>query len=422
MKKRRLMAMLLAGAMALGSSAAVGAEEAAAPAEATEAPAAEAAAPAETTEAPAADAAAPAEAAEAPAATLGEDIYGFQMMMEGVLYQLPMTYAELTANGWTLSTREDPEMMLGSNEYAMVYFTKGEYEICADMLNLSVNECKVTDCLVAGISVDTEYEDYDVAAFGVTLPKGITVGASTLEDIKAAYGEPSDTYEGDLGSTLTYEIDYNQSVEFYVSKEKGYLVEVDVRNFTEPEGFDKGGVSTETPEIVTAYQAPTALSENMMDPVVEFCGDLYQLPCPVTALQANGWELLDVTEESFVAGDDIAFLDLMRDNQTISLTAYNLTPNAVLPENCFVTEMQGATYDENITLTLSGNITLGMEKDALIARAGEMGFTYEEDEDYLTIYADPQDEYSRYIEVWFNKDENPTAAASVTYRSELLEQ
>ncbi len=38
----------------------------------------------------------------------------------------------------------------------------------------------------------------------------------------------------------TYEIDYNQSVEFYVSKEKGYLVEVDVRNFTEPEGFDKG--------------------------------------------------------------------------------------------------------------------------------------------------------------------------------------
>ncbi len=75
--------------MALGSSAAVGAEEAAAPAETTEAPAAETAAPAETTEAPAADAAAPAEAAEAPAATLGEDIYGFQMMMEGFFTSFP---------------------------------------------------------------------------------------------------------------------------------------------------------------------------------------------------------------------------------------------------------------------------------------------------------------------------------------------
>jgi len=419
MKKRRIAAMLMAGVMVLGSSVAAGAEEAAAPVETTE-----------TTEAPAEAAETPAEAAApakttgetAPAATLGEDIYGFQMMMEGILYQLPMTYADLTANGWTLSTREDPEMMLGSNEYAMVYYTKGEYEICADMLNLSVNECKVTECLVGGIRVDTQYEDYDVAALGLTLPKGITVGVSTLEDIKAAYGDPSDTYEGDLETSLTYQMDYDKYAEFYVSKETGYLVEVDMRNFMEPEGFDKGSVSTETPEIVTAYQAPTALGENMMEPVVEFCGDLYQLPCPITALQANGWKLLDVTEESFVAGDDIAFLDLMRNNQTISLTAYNLTPNAVLPENCFVTEMQGATYDENITLTLSGNITLGAEKDALIARAEEMGFTYEEDEDYLNIYADPQDEYSRYIEVWFNKEESPTAAASLTYRSELLEQ
>lgn len=402
MRKKKWMAIVLTGMMTLAAPVAAWAEE-------TEAQSGEAAADTET-------------AAEAEGPVLSDDIYDFQIEMEGSLYQLPMTYEELIGYGWELSSREDPSLMLGSNEYTMMYFTKGEYKICADMLNLGINENPVTDCLVGGISVDVEYEEYDLEALNIRLAKGITVGTSTIEDIKAAYGEPSDSYEGEMGTSLTYQMDYSRSAELYVSKEAGCLVEVDIRNFSEPEGFDKGSVSTEMPEIVSSYETPAALGETMMEPVVEFCGDLYQLPCPVTALEANGWKILDLTDEDYVAGDDIAFLDLMRDNQTIYLTAYNLTPNAVLPNNCFVTEMQAATYDESVTMTISGNITLGANREELIATAKELGFTYEDEEDYLTIFGDPQDEYSRYIEFWFNDEESETEAASVTYRNELFLQ
>ena len=48
-----------------------------------------------------------------------------------------------------------------------------------------------------------------------------------------------------------------------------------MRNFVEPEGYDKGSVSEEVPEIVSSYTAPTELGDDLLAPQLEFCGDLY---------------------------------------------------------------------------------------------------------------------------------------------------
>ncbi|MDO4277142.1 MAG: hypothetical protein Q4D16_26065, partial [Eubacteriales bacterium] len=159
---------------------------------------------------------------------------------------------------------------------------------------------------------------------------------------------------------------------------------------------------------------------NTADPL-DYCGDLYQLPCPVTALTANGWELQDVTEEDFVAGGSMGFIDMMKNNQKVRFSVYNLTENAVTMENCFVTELKAATYDaESVTLKLSGGITLGADKDGLIAAAKEKGYTCEDEENYLTIYKEGTSKLDNSIEFWFNKDESLTEAASITYRNEVM--
>lgn len=72
-------------------------------------------------------------------------------------------------------------------------------------------------------------------------------------------------------------------------KEENTLLQVDIRNFKEPEGFDKGSVSTDVPDIVRNYKAPTALDGDFMEPDVEFMGDFYRLPAPVSAFLSNGW-------------------------------------------------------------------------------------------------------------------------------------
>ena len=349
---------------------------------------------------------------------LGDDIYSFSLKFDGQTMTFPMTYQEFTDMGWELSSSEDPDTKVSTNSYGMLTFNKGASSVYADVINLGINEVGLEDCLIGGISVDGSY-DVDLTAVSVKLPGDIELGKATLDDIKAAYGEPSDTYEGDLYTKLTYEKDSYQEVELSVFKDENTLKEVDMRNFEEPEDYDKGTVSDEVPDIVTSYETPTALGDDMMDTAVEYMGDLYSLPAPVSAFTANGWEIQDAEDTPYVEGGGIAFIDMMKNNQSIHFSVYNETENATALENCFVRELSFATYDpESIAMKLSGDITLGADKAELIKMADEKGYISEENDDYLRIYPNKDSKIRNYVEFWFNKDEDSNKAASVTAHHE----
>ena len=349
---------------------------------------------------------------------LGDDIYSFSMEFDGQIMKFPMTYQEFTDMGWELSSSEDPDTKVSTNSYGMLTFNKGASSVYADVINLGINEVGLEDCLIGGISVDGSY-DVDLTAVSVKLPGDIELGKATLDDIKAAYGEPSDTYEGDLYTKLTYEKDSYQEVELSVFKDDNTLKEVDMRNFEEPEDYDKGTVSDEVPDIVTSYETPTALGDDMMDTAVEYMGDLYSLPAPVSAFTANGWEIQNAEDTPYVEGNGLAFIDMMKNNQSIHFSVYNETENATALENCFVRELSFATYDpESIAMKLSGDITLGADKAELIKMADEKGYISEENDDYLRIYPNKDSKIRNYVEFWFNKDEDSNKAASVTAHHE----
>lgn len=398
MKKKIVWVMLLAGCLAAAPSGAY--------AEATDTQATEETADAATGE-----------------AALSDNLFDFQIEILGEVYQFPMTYADFTAKGWTLKNEEDGNEMLGANTYGFITFQKGDLSASVDIVNLLVNEAPVTDCLAAGIEIDGVYSDVDMASLGIKLAKGVTMGVSTVDDIKAAYGEPSDTYEGDLYWKMTYEKDIYEEVELYVYKEQNALLEVSLRNMVEPENFDKGGVNGDTPEIVTSYIAPTEPGEDMLGPVVEYCGDLYRLPCPITAFQANGWKLDGISEEAFVEGRGIDFITMTRDAQSIDLTVHNKTQNAVLHENCFVTELELSSYDAaNLSMTLSGGYTLGAAKADILAAAEAKGYIVEENDKYLNIYKDDDSKLDTRIDFGFYDDEDENKVTTINFRNEVLEQ
>lgn len=349
---------------------------------------------------------------------LGDDIYSFSMEFDGQIMKFPMTYQDFVGMGWELSSREDPDMKISTNSYGFVSFNKGKNSVSAEVMNLGINEVGLEDSLIGGITVDGSY-DIDLTSVSVKLPGGIELGKSTLDDIKAAYGEPSDTYEGDLYTKVTYEKDTYQEVELSVFKDDNTLKKVDMENLEEPEDYDKGTVSDEVPDIVTSYEAPTALGDDMMDTAVEYMGDLYSLPAPVSAFTANGWEIQDAEDTPYVEGGGIAFIDMMKNNQSIHFSVYNETENATALENCFVRELSFATYDpESIEMKLSGDITLGADKAELIKMADEKGYISEENDDYLRIYPNKDSKIRNYVEFWFNKDEDSNKAASVTAHHE----
>ena len=320
--------------------------------------------------------------------------------------------------GWELSSREDPDMKISTNSYGFVSFNKGKNSVSAEVMNLGINEVGLEDSLIGGITVDGSY-DIDLTSVSVKLPGGIELGKSTLDDIKAAYGDPSDTYEGDLYTKVTYEKDTYQEVELSVFKDDNTLKKVDMENLEEPEGYDKGAVSDEVPDIVTAYKAPDALGSDMLDTAVEYMGDFYSLPAPVSAFTANGWEIQNAEDTPYVEGNGLAFIDMMKNNQSIHFSVYNETENATALENCFVRELSFATYDpESIEMKLSGDITLGADKAELIKMADEKGYISEENDDYLRIYPNKDAKIRNYVEFWFNKDEDSNKAASITAHHE----
>lgn len=349
---------------------------------------------------------------------LGDDIYSFSMEFDGQTMKFPMTYQDFVGMGWELSSREDPDMKISTNSYGFVSFNKGKNSVSAEVMNLGINEVGLEDSLIGGITVDGSY-DIDLTSVSVKLPGGIELGKSTLDDIKAAYGEPSDTYEGDLYTKVTYEKDTYQEVELSVFKDDNTLKKVDMENLEEPEGYDKGAVSDEVPDIVTAYKAPDALGSDMLDTAVEYMGDFYSLPAPVSAFTANGWEIQNAEDTPYVEGNGLAFIDMMKNNQSIHFSVYNETENATALENCFVRELSFATYDpESIEMKLSGDITLGADKAELIKMADEKGYISEENDDYLRIYPNKDAKIRNYVEFWFNKDEDSNKAASITAHHE----
>lgn len=364
---------------------------------------------------------------EAGTAELGDDIYSFQVMFDGDLLKLPMSCDELISMGWQAENPEDLDTMVQTNSYITgVRFVKGNYYISADILNLGINEEPASKCLIGGIEVDASGAVHENIGQKIEpgiamLPGNIEVGTATIEDIKAAYGEPTDTHEDEVYTVLTYDKDSFQDITLTVYQETGTLLEVDMQNFVEPEDFDPGTVSGETPSIVSDYKEPSALGDDLMDPTVEFMGDLYQLPAPVSAFEANGWVIQDAEEGAYVEGGGLEFIDMMKENQTVRFSVYNFTENAVALSDCFVQELSFATYDpEIIDMKQGGGVTLGVSKDDLKTMAEAKGYVYEAEGDYVNIYKNENSGLDDYLSFWFNSDEDPDKASGITVHHEVL--
>lgn len=323
------------------------------------------------------------EAAKADEA-ISDDIYSFQMLFDGELYTFPMTYDEFVAKGW--ENCDDETFEITPNSYTWCSFKKGDVRANCDVLNMFVNTLPVHQCDIVGFSVDS-FSMEKAPETKLVLPAGITYGESTLDDITAAYGPASDVYEGSLYTKLTYEYSLYQNVELEVDLESGVLSAVDLRNMDEKKcataNMEEPEISDEIPANVLNYKAPEALSDDLFDYTIEYAGDLYQLPAPVSVFLSNGWTLKDNSAET-VAGRDSGWAYLMKDNQELRVLAKNYEPDLTKIENCFVTEVKSDIYTTDLPLTLSKGLTRDMTTAELEAALD--GIEYETSDSSSFVY------------------------------------
>ncbi len=356
------------------------------------------------------------EAASEAGDAISDDIYDFQLKLDGVLYTFPMSFDDFLALGWEYDGDEDLE--IAPNSYTGELFYKGDLQAYVNLLNTGINTVPYSECTIGGMSIDSFYFQ-DAPETIIEFPKGIAYGTSTLDDVKAAYGEPSDLYESDLYTKLSYEYDFYQDWDFYIDAETGVLDEFDVRNFTYDEEANAAAaaqVSGDPTEEVLAYVAPTELGDDPLSFVVEFAGDLYQLPAPVSAFLENGWTLKENESDSVVAGYDSGWLYMMKDNQEFSTLAHNYNPNATTIENCFVTTIEGNRYDTDLPVVLPGGAATGMTTAELEAALKDVDYTKDDSNDTYVYYnINGKDEYNESISILVYTDEDLVSGIEVRH-------
>lgn len=327
------------------------------------------------------------EASKAPSGNveLSDDLYDFQISIDGAVYQIPMWYSDLEKLGWKYA--EDAAKTLTSNQMtAAKSWKKGDKNsILTKIANLSMNTAAYSDCIIVGITLDKNYlRDCD---WEIMLPKNIQYGVSGTDDILTAYGTPTSDYDSDLYYKMTYKYDSDQEVSLFVYKESGTLDKIDLQNVAALEGGDNS-VDSSVPEVVKNYSAPDSLGSDLYQFNIELEGKLYTLPCPVSELIDNGFTIKKDSSASEIAAQNFNWIELQYNNQTYQTIVNNYADYATIPENCFISSMKSGIYEPDFALTIPGNIKRGDSEDSVLKAIKDFNYDKESSSSftYYNVY------------------------------------
>ena len=292
--------------------------------------------------------------------TLSDDLYDFQISIDGTVYQFPMWYSDFEALGWEFDG--DSTETLSSGRYRNLQrWSKDNASVCTLIGNLSMNTVAFSDSMVAGIYIG-KY-DVDECDWEILLPGGIQYGVSTTDDIKEAYGKPTSDIDSVMFYQMTYYYDKQREIELCVDKDSGVLEVIRIDNLVELEGTDNS-VSAEVPDIIKNYEAPTELGDDFYSFHVELEGNLYKLPCPVSEFLANGFTIDESKSDMEIASGKVGRVYLHYNNKSFSAVAENYADYATTVENCMLTKVE-SNFSSDFALTIPGNIKKGDSEDDL---------------------------------------------------------
>ena len=166
------------------------------------------------------------------AVKLTDDLYDFQISIDGIVYQFPMRYSDFEALGWEYNG-DNTKTISGGQYVTTQRWRKDGIPVYTVFCNLSTNTAAFSDSMVAGIRIAKK--DCEDCGWEILLPGGIQWGVSGTDDIKAAYGDPTSDYDGPNYYEMKYRYDYYREIKLYVYKDSGVLEEIKLENLVELE-------------------------------------------------------------------------------------------------------------------------------------------------------------------------------------------
>ena len=138
-------------------------------------------------------------------------VFGFKFTVNGDEYAVPAPFKDFAEKGWEYDGESDEKVP--AHKYLIgAYIEKDDMDPSVYIMNDSDDEINVTEGDISCIGFD----QFDMKNNEIKYGDNITMGKTTLEEVKSAFGEPD--YENtleDLGiTTIRYEKDIYIEVEF----------------------------------------------------------------------------------------------------------------------------------------------------------------------------------------------------------------
>lgn len=340
---------------------------------------------------------------------LSDDLYSFQFSLDGKVYTLPCEFKELQDNGWEIEDYTE-DFKLAPNQYSIgTYITKDGISLSTGFINFSKNEVTLDQCSIGEISIDEYLEDKH-ADFSIA--KGIKVG-STREDVKAAFGEPTESYEGDSTDDYTYSTDIYVEAKITIDNKTDKVCGIDLENLTDTGNTasteSNDSATAEMPEDMPSYSAPTELTDDLFSFNVKFGGNMYTLPAPISEFLNNGWVIASSDSNTVAAKDTlINGVNLRKENVTFEANVYNPSSQETALNNCYVTSLVTSADSGTIDILLPKNISLNSTGDDLEKAYKDVDCQKEDSNSY--VYYTYGETYEHRIEIVVDKETGKIAS------------
>lgn len=164
-----------------------------------------------------------------PEATSG-DVFCFEFSIDNETYKFPLLYSDMEKNGWSYKSNAGIKAIKPNQYLIGLRIEKGVLSMSVQPINLTKSVLTAAEANIGKLTLDSDYIKPDSHKTTYT---GIVLGKSTADDVSAAFGEPSSTYESEKFPTVTYKMKTNVTVKFCFDNTKGGIVDkIEIQNFS----------------------------------------------------------------------------------------------------------------------------------------------------------------------------------------------
>lgn len=167
--------------------------------------------------------------ASTPAMETG-DVFCFEFSIDGESYKFPLLYSDMEKNGWSYKSNAGIKAIKPNQYLIGLRIEKGDMSMSVQPINLTKTALTANEANIGKLTLDSNYikpESHTVSYARIVL------GKSTADDISAAFGKPSSTYESEKSPTVTYKMKTNVTVKFCFDNTKGGIVDkIEIQNFS----------------------------------------------------------------------------------------------------------------------------------------------------------------------------------------------